>query len=379
MTEPEWSLYFACALIYLATSCVWWIQRPAAGLRRVVSGTFRCVPANALFGNENGALLWLNPLPPFGATFVAEPCPVSIGREGVLSTIALNGALGERLPRARVRFATWSELADVTANERDVLVGRVPFVRASSTVFAAHLAKLLGELARAQPVEREKRIAVELARAFDTVAIETDTQRALSATAQLAGWQTALFLATFGALPLVVELERPLVAWVLLAGLGLWISTAIVFWRSATHLARERRWKLAVPAFLHPFPALRARDALLRDTVATRHPLAVARVVCSPAEFARAFEGALRDARAPHWPECPLDDERARAAEREWRARIEAELVSLAPELAPGVRRAPERLADDCLAFCPRCQMQYTRLDTACASCGGRPLEAFAR
>lgn len=379
MTEAEWSLYTACALIYLATSCVWWIQRPAAGLRRVVSGTFTCVPANGLFGNENGALLWLNPLPPFGATFVAEPCPVSIGRAGVLSTIALSGALGERLPRARVRFVSWSELANVGANDRDVLVGGVRFVRASSAVSARHLAQLLGELARARPDEREQRIAAELARAFDTAAIATDTRSALSATAELAGWQTALFLATFGALPLVVEFERPLVAWVLLAGLGLWIATAVLFWRTATRIARERRWRLVVPAFLHPFPALRARDALLRDIVATRHPLAVARVLCAPAEFARAFEAALRDVRAPHWPECPLDDERARAAEREWRARIEAELVSLAPELARGVRRVPERLADDCLAFCPRCQMQYTRVDTACASCGGRPLEVFTR
>ena len=105
MTESEWTLYAACALLYLAASCVWWIQRPAAGVWRRFTHTFHFTPANALFGNENGALLVLNPLPPFGATFVAEPCPVSIGRDGVLSTVALSGALGERLPRAHARVA----------------------------------------------------------------------------------------------------------------------------------------------------------------------------------------------------------------------------------------------------------------------------------
>lgn len=377
MTESEWTLYAACALLYLAASCVWWIQRPAAGVWRRFTHTFHFTPANALFGNENGALLVLNPLPPFGATFVAEPCPVSIGRDGVLSTVALSGALGERLPRAHARYAAWSELVDVSAHERDVHVRGVRFVRASSAVFARHLAALLGELARARPEERERRLAAELARAFDTAAITADTQRALQATEELAVWQTALFAATFVALPLVVELQRPLVTWVLLAALVSWISTAYAGWRAASGLQRERRWALALPFFLHPFGALRARDALLRDVVATRHPLAVARALCTPAEFARVFAAALRDARAPHWPECPLDDERARTAEREWRARVEAALVALAPELASDVARVPERLAADCLAFCPRCHMQYTRLDTACASCGGRPLAPF--
>lgn len=377
MTESEWSLYAACALIYLATSCVWWIQRPAAGVWRRFTRRFHFTPGNALFGNENGALLVLNPLPPFGATFVAEPCPVSVGRDGVLSTIALSGALGERLPRAGAQFVPWSELAEITADERDVRVRGVRFVRASSRVFARHLAQWLDALARAEPARREELVAHELARAFDTAAIRADAEHALRGTEELVFWQSALFAATFVALPAALEFERPLVPWVLLAGLALWITTAVQGWRAASRLVRERRWALAVPFFLHPFAALRARDAVLRDTLATRHPLAVARVWCEPGEFARVFEAALRDARAPHWPECPLDDERARAAEREWRAHIEAALVALAPELARDVRRVPERLAADCLAFCPRCHMQYTRLDTACASCGDRPLVVF--
>jgi hypothetical protein len=317
-----------------------------------------------LLGNERGGLLWLNPLPPFGTTYVAQSLPLSLSEEGVLSFAAQSQPPLERYPAPEPRCLAWDEVGEVASADRDVIVGGRPFVSVGSADLAAHVARLLRELARDAPKARERRLAAEVERAFDTVAIASALEKAERETQGLVWLQTSLLLACFVLLPWMLEYER-LSAWWGRAGDPVLLDGDRGADLGHRHAPRARATLAhSAAVLLHPFPAMRARDALLRDTLATQHPLAVAKVLCSEDEFAAVFAAALRDARARRtgrsvrWRmSVPC------ASRRAWRARIERALARLAPRLAERAR-APERL-EDCLAYCARCEKQYTRLDTS--------------
>jgi len=380
MTESEWGLYGVLALLYAGTSCLWWIPRAAAALRSSWWGSARCVAANTLLGNENGGVLPLNPLWPVGTCYVTQHLPCSIGAQGVLGFTALSYGTAER-PLARPpRFVAWSELRGVEARDDEVWVGGASFARCASRRLARHVAQELERLALAPAAQREELLERELERAFDVVAIAGEAGRVERATAGLARGQLAFFAGGALGIPLVIEFARP---WVPLAGLVLflgWIACAVGAWRAARRLTPPgwERWRVVLPCCVHPFPASRAREALSRDALALFHPWAACKALAAPAEFEALLATALRDARAPYWPECPLEDARAREAERSWRARVERQLLRLDPAAAERVELVPQRLAPDCLGYCARCHKQYTRLDVSCASCGERPLTPFA-
>jgi hypothetical protein len=138
MSESEWSLLGFLAAIYVLSGCLWWIRREAVGFRALLWGAQRFVPGNALLGNEQGGLLWLNPLPPFGTTYVAQCLPVSLSEEGVLSFASQSQPPAERYPTPDARCLAWSEVVEIAVADHDVLVGGRRFARLGSSELAAH-------------------------------------------------------------------------------------------------------------------------------------------------------------------------------------------------------------------------------------------------
>ncbi|MBK7874210.1 MAG: hypothetical protein IPJ77_00385 [Planctomycetes bacterium] len=379
MTEFE-SLLVALAAIYLVLGVVW-VRRDAFVFRAHTGRRFHVAAANALVGGEEGALQWLNPLPPFGLVHVVQPFPASVSAEGVLAWTSAAYPPGERHRQADPRFFAWSDVRRVEAREKDVLVNDVRFVRTGSTRLAAHVARFVHELAKAKPAERARRIDAELERAFDGVAIADAAGRAERGSAALVPPAVGLFLLAFVATPWVdlfgdIHAQWP---WLVLALFALQAWGVVALWITAGRLEKRERWKHVLQCALSPLALIRARDGLLRDQLATFAPLAVAKALLERAEFEALLAASVRDARNPALPGCPVADPRALATEADWRARIAAAAARLAPAVAEAALAPPPPLADDCVAWCARCERQYTRADSLCAGCGDRPLVRFSR
>ncbi len=375
MSEFE-SLLLIVGAIYLS-ECAWWIPRDAIVLRAWWGGAWSCRAANVMPGGGNGALCVLQPLPGVGSACVGAAWTVSLSEEGVLGFASQSLPPGPRVALLEARFFEWNALPQVSARDATVDVGGRAFARCASPAAAMELAALLARLQSAKPKARPALLDAEVARQFDLVALAAALGHAERATRELRWLQPLLFGWLFVVVPLVWLQGELLLRWpILVAGfLALVAWIALRSWLAARAL-KLTAWKHALLNFLSPLAAMRARETLLRDALALFHPLAALKVLCDERETARVLADALRDAAHPFWPECPLEDERARRTERAWRERMRRAIAELAPDVARAAATRPAAEADS-LAYCPRCQEQFLRIDRACARCGERPLVSF--
>lgn len=375
MSEFE-SLLLIVGAIYLS-ECAWWIPRDAIVLRAWWGGAWHCRAANVMPGGGIGALCVLQPLPAVGSACVGAAWAVSLSEEGVLGFASQSLPPGPRVASLEARFFEWSALPQVSARDATVDVGGRAFARCASSAAAKELVSLLTRLQNAQPKARAALLDTEVARQFDLVALAAALGRAERATRELRWLQPALFGWLFVVVPFVWLRDELLLRWPILVAafvaLVAWI--ALRTWLAAKAMGLKA-WKHALLNFVSPLAAMRARETLLRDVLARFHPLAAVKVLCDEREAARVLGDALRDAQHPFWPECPLEDERARRTEREWRERMRRAIAELAPEVARAAATRPVPEADS-LAYCPRCLEQFLRIDRACARCGERPLVPF--
>ena len=131
---------------------------------------------------------------------------------------------------------------------------------------------------------------------------------------------------------------------------------------------------------LAPPSAIRAPDLLARHLLENFHPLAVARVLCSPDRFKSFARQILLDLRYPLLPVCPTNEPEPVATEQWFRtARRKAtekflQQAGLKPDELTVLPGPTEPANQSC---CPRCGAQFVTPTGTCADCGGRPLEPF--
>lgn len=376
MSELE-SLLVLVAAIYLS-ECGWWIPRDAFVVRAWWGSAWRVRAANAMPGGALGAVCALQPLPALGSACVVAPLPVSLSDEGVLTFAAHALPPERRTSSVAARWIPWSALQPVRANDARVEAGGVVLARSCSPRAAQHLAQLLERLRVAAAPQRNAILDEEVAQQFDFVAIGAALGRAERATLELRVLQPILFALVFVAVPYLWIEDDLLLRWKMLVAaivaLTVWI--AVRTWLAARVLRPDGAWKSALLHLVSPLAAMRARETLMRDALALHHPLAVAKVVCDASEVDQVVERALRDARSPFWPECPLEDDAARRTERAWRERMRRAIAELSPVAAARAEDLP--IAEPgCVAYCARCREQFTRADRACARCGERPSVPF--
>ena len=139
----------------------------------------------------------------------------------------------------------------------------------------------------------------------------------------------------------------------------------------------DERWKQIVLMILTPTASIRAKDFLLRELFAGFHFLVVARVILDSSQACIFTARVLRELTNPLSTGGSTDKCKAvEWTETEWRTVVWewAEKEFGNPHKLIG---APEKLAPDCLCYCPRCLTQYMFVRTHCADCPGvvvRPL-----
>jgi len=334
--SPLEELYLVLAALYLV-DCLHWVRRDAR-VFVVRWKRFSMQAGGALFGNDSFGLNLAWPLPPLGTLYVCD-APLA------------------QLP----------ELGELRADGRRLLAGRSEIARASSPRQAALWAEELGQHAPSALERRERE-------RYDTRAIAERRAAADSARARVLPFALAQFVLCFVLAPLAIEQIGlvPLLPWLLGALLAVQLAGLVAFARAHARFAPEargeRRGELAAIA-LSPPGLMRAADLFTRDLFAGRATLAVASVLLERADFEREAGRQLREARHPAHA-TPEAQSRLRALERFLREQ----------QLDPDHLDAPpERLGEDCRAYCPRCQMQYVNAAFACERCSGLALVAFAR
>jgi len=201
---------------------------------------------------------------------------------------------------------------------------------------------------------------------YDTRWIAGRRAQADAARALVLPWAHAQFLLCFVLAPIAIEQIGlvPLLPWLLAAVVAVQLGGLFAFARAHARLwpgeRGRRRGQLAALA-LSPPGLMRAADVLSRDLFAGRASLAVACVLLERAAFEREAGRVLREARHPATGD-------VRELERFLRdQRLDPERLD-----AP-----PERLAEDCLCYCPRCQTQFVIRAGSCERCSGLALVPF--
>jgi len=287
-------------------------------------------------------------------------------------------APGETTPRDGRCFVPYGEIRAPRADGVRVVDGGRTVAATATAEGAAHLAKLIGDLARSRANEREPMLDAEMARLLDARAARRrarlwnrcarplDSGGRLLAFLMFVALPVALFFGgIYGAMPAIVA-----AALVALAQIGMY---AVLRRRlSPTVPGADGAWTMA----LTPPAAIRAADLLARDAFGMHHALALGAATCRPAEARVMASQVIRKLRHP------LDGDdapccAASAWNRSFRTRwLEAWIERTHGPLS-GLLGAPSRESHEAVAYCPRCLQQYVHAAEECVDCPGVRLRAF--
>jgi hypothetical protein len=308
-------------------------------------------------GNARGAFTLLNPLPPFGRSYVVEPWPFSVSEEGVTALRSFSLA-NEPRPPAGDATLLWSEVRSVEVDDRTLRVNGARFATAASRPHARAAAAVLEEL-RADPTKLDDLIARHLDPA--PVRARASRHRDLGVAPMLAA--SGLFASLFLVAPRMAMTEG-------LARWSLWLALIYVFIvttsctafrvHRALHPAQAaERWQLALLMLPAPTTALRVNDRLGRHLLAGAHPIAAALALLDGAHRDDVIGRAMRDLASPR--ALPSSDERALRIEGAFRARVLEAARRHVADAEVHLRAEP--------GTCPRCRLAY-RDARVCADCG---------
>ncbi len=319
-----------------------------------------------------GVLLGL--LPPMRGGFLCAPIDLDLAPGGVV----VHGA-GEEGASALVRY---EDMQTPVASSASIRIGPLR-LRTGSAEYARHLAGLLRELADTETAARGAAIAARLRSALDEEAVRQRLEQERRDSLALRLACDSLFFYTVVVLPLAIWFLGLLMVWLpaLIVLLLAMFLVARLFSRAHRRLypeSGETRWQEALTIALSPLAAMRAVDALRKELVATRHPLAVAQALLRPEGF-RAMASRVR--RELLYP-LPLPEAPGVRAAMAWsrQAKLAAldEFLRRAGEDPEGLCGAPPQPAAGCRRYCPRCWAQYVAPRESCADCPGIPLAEMA-
>lgn len=370
-------LFVVLAVLY-GWECLCWLRRGGVAFVTWLGRPWQVRHPGTLAGNQAGGFVLAPPLPPLGALFATQQPSLSLSPDGVLAFVAANLNPGWR-PAQTGRFVRWSDTREIQARGKKILVNGELLLMAATPGVARHLVSELKRLAALKPAERPVGIAQMTKASFDSKAItarRNDWQRRARPVRWLAN---ALVVYIFAVAPVLIWHFGFSLSWLglLLGMVALTITTATLFARAQRALypdAPDERFTHTLTIALAPTSAMRAHDALSRPLLDTFHPLAVAHACLSEQSFHAFARRALLDLRHPALPHGPADPPEAPTTERYYRQALLAATEEFLQQhkMKPEELCHPPRRSDESSrAYCPRCEAQFTSVESHCADCGG--------
>ena len=378
-------IFLILACIY-AWECSCWVRRGSVAFRTWLGRRWRAAHPAGLLGNSQAGVVIGHPLPPLGWLVVGTQFPLSLSPEAVLAFVAPSVNPGWR-PTQSGKCFRWSDIKRVKAEGRKVLISGELLLKAPSTILAGVLATKLSELSKLPQGKRAEALQEMIGASLDTKSVERTWKECHQQLGGIRLLQNILLGYLFVLAPIVIWYFGLQKTWLpLVIGLlSLTGSTAWLFRSAHIHFfpaAGEERFTHFLTILLSPATTLRAHDVLSRHLLESFHPLALAKVFCSPSDFQDFAQNILRELRHPGLPLCPREEPLAQAAERYHRAALlkAAENFLKKSGLNPGeLLTAPEPADVSCRSFCPRCLSQFTTSEGTCPDCGGIELVGFSK
>lgn len=382
MSDVEW-LFAVLAAIYV-WECLCWIPRGTVAFRNVWGSKWHLSHPGMLAGNQRGALVPVFPLPPLGRIATAVQFPVSLSRNTAYSFVAASVNPGQPpVPNGRVMAA--DEIKTIVSEGRKVLINNRIFTKAASATHALYVAD---QLRRWHDAPAEKRATISESILRETFDTQKARERRESLEKQLGPlrWLTnGLFAYLFIFAPLMIVYRGFENCWLgLVLGLPVFtVSCAIYFLMAHRRFypaAGDERFTHFLITLLSPATTIRVQDLLYRPLLESFHPLAIASLFCDEQAFLDYARKILIETRYPLGLNS-IGGGAALEAEREWRSLLLREterfLQRQKVDLA-ALTRPPKPADGTSLAWCPRCEAQFTTRTGTCADCGGLELVPFA-
>ena len=366
--------------------CACWLRRGGVAFSTWAGRHWRLQHPATMLGNQSGGFLLAAPLPPLGIILTANQLPVSLGPEGVLFFVSPNLNPGWRPPQSG-RFLTWEEAGRLRVEGKKLMLGKERVYAAPTITIADHLLTALASIAKRASEQRSAAIKKLLRAGLDTKQIEARRDDFFQQVRPIRYLANGLFALVFGVAPLLITFVGLKLVWLglLVLLLGLTITTATLFarlHRSFYPAATEDRFTQTLIIALAPASTMRAHDVASRPLLENFHPLAVAKNLLAEEDFCRLARRVLLDLRHPALPTCPNPQPPAVATELFYR-RILLEVTEAwlrENKFAPDDLCTPPAAVDaSCLAYCPRCEAQFTSSSGSCSDCGGLALVTFRK
>ena len=381
--NDQYELLLVLAVLYLMECCLW-IPLDSIALGRGGLGRWKVIHPSPLWARRNRGLIFMNPLPPLGTTFIAHPWPLSLTSTSMYSYVSLQLNPGPR-PERLSSLIDFADVADLQTQSREILADGQVLAQFSTDAQAMRFAALLENLARVPAAKRQSRITAALQGALDVEGARAKIDRFYQATILLRFFCHALFLFAFILLPLIVAMHEfgrfglPLLESAVLC----WFSLLICYYFAHRELkpgAVGARRKSLAKLCVMPTAAIRACDFLGLDLLSEYDPLAIAAAIAKPKLLKDLASDVLHDLYFPRLPVCPSTSPQAAEIEQTFREQLIQQLEEMLnrQDISPDELMTVAPPSDPAHAsYCPRCQAQYLISEGTCQDCGDRPLVRF--
>lgn len=364
--------------------CACWLKRGSVAFSSWLGRHWTLLHPGSLIANQAGGFVLATPAPPMGTLFVTNQFPLSLSPDGALAFVSTNVNPGWR-PAQSGRFVRFEDIKETQVEDRKVLINGEPLVRCASPSTARYCAEQLQRIAKLEISERGNAITQLLENAFDLKAVEARTIDFRKQVKPVRHLTNALLVYVFVLIPASIWMIgfKLTWLWLLIGMLALSGTTAFLFARAFRRLypkADDERFTHTLTILLAPSTAMRAHDALSRPLLENFHPLAAARTLLPKEEFKEFARRTLLDVRHPALPQTPTSEPVVTATETFARVALQKQIESFLRQngLSPEDLSASPVPADKtCVAYCPRCSVQFTTLDSNCADCGGLSVIPF--
>src|ERR1043166_7485582 len=379
MTDGQW-LLLILILVYLS-DCLIWVKRESVAFVSVWGGRWRLTVPASWLGNANGAVMFLNPVPPAGRIFLSHLLPISISPSGICAYNLQTLPSEARSPSQTGQYLSFDQIKSVATDGVYLVVDNEKFAKGAASGKAKMLAQLVRELIKTGTSKRERLVREWVRKQFaidDAVARLASGKTIIEPIQELSFvlfmflfFVAPVLMSAFGLIRLIIPVA---VVMVILA-----VLTGITFYRTHKQLfPREglERYENLVKMILCPPVSIRAADVLTRNLLADYSPIVLASVLGGAGEqqFVRAF---VLDLQHPLKHE--VSDE---TAEQTMRWAVDEQLNICLDQIKQGRYLRPEELLapsvreQDSISYCPRCRCQYVVSGTDCLDCPGIALRA---
>ncbi|HXB22238.1 MAG TPA: hypothetical protein VNV88_12690 [Candidatus Solibacter sp.] len=357
MTELG-TLFLVVFAVYVV-QCICWVSPDSAVFALKFRGRGKRKGQGFVWSAFDTAAFFANPLPPLSPPLVTHWPAFQLNPDSILFA----GPKGETVS------IPWEKLI-VTHSGSKLLCNGTRVFKGEETQVQGYF-DLLQQIRQAKRSQREQIIQKWLRKSVNKESAARHIKIFQRRSLGLKIASNLQFFLLFLLLPLAIGTFVPRILWMaIFVVVATSIVIAVDFWslhRELLTKAKDARFKATLTIALSPVAAIRARDSICHDLVATYHPVAVAGAICSDAEFEALAGEHLRRSRfgafSNQWYQKKLQD----SMERVIRQR------GLEPEqlLVPAVQ------SSGCILYCPRCFAQYVTERADCADCGYETLAAF--